>query len=241
MNPGDKIEASEVPLRGIARGGRARGRGRTLMSRSQPVVVERPVEVQSVTDTISQFNRDEELEKMLSTTNVSTLSMEDSASSQAAHAYMPSVVDSHAAARSSSVGPSSIGTGSKASFKRRVEMPVISRPRGFVKTGTKGKQVTHKVLRTDSVYENILSIGKNPRLSRIEFEQQIRAMFVDSIVITHYNKKTYRISDIDFKRSSCFYIPGSGWAVPDLCPYFDTQKCPTLMIPDGSLEARPER
>jgi len=136
----EEIEASGASLRGIARGGRARGRGRIIVGRNQPGLVERQEDEVSVTETIAQFNRDEELEEVLSTTT-NSLSVEDSTSEGVGHAYVPSVVDSHAAARSSSVGPSSAGTGSEASLRRKVETPVITLPRGFVKTGTKGKQI----------------------------------------------------------------------------------------------------
>jgi len=108
------------------------------VGRSQPGLVKRQEDELSVTETIAQFNRDEEFNEVLSTKN--SLSAEDSTTSEVVrHAYVPSVVDSHAAARSSSVGPCSTGTGSEASFRLKIETPVITLPRGFVKKGTKGK------------------------------------------------------------------------------------------------------
>jgi len=48
-------------------------------------------------------------------------------------------------------------------------------------------------------------------------------MFVDSIVITHYNKKTYRISDIDFKVTPASTFRGQDGQSQTYAKYYKTR------------------
>lgn len=55
--------------------------------------------------------------------------------------------------------------------------------------------ITHKVMRTDTVYDLMDEIRRsNPR----DFETVFRQKVLGMTVLTDYNNKTYRIDDIDF-------------------------------------------
>ncbi|XP_050528911.1 piwi-like protein Ago3 [Daktulosphaira vitifoliae] len=56
-------------------------------------------------------------------------------------------------------------------------------------------EVSHRVLRTQSVLEIMTDIMKS---KQEDCKQEIMAALCGSTVITHYNRKTYRIDDIDF-------------------------------------------
>ena len=60
-----------------------------------------------------------------------------------------------------------------------------------------GIEITHKMLRTDSAWGTISNIqqryGNGPDCIR-----QIKRALIGSIVISHYNNKTYRVDDVDF-------------------------------------------
>ena len=60
-----------------------------------------------------------------------------------------------------------------------------------------GVEITHKMLRTDSAWGTISNIqqryGNGPECIR-----QIKRALIGSIVISHYNNKTYRVDDVDF-------------------------------------------
>jgi len=57
-------------------------------------------------------------------------------------------------------------------------------------------ETTHKVLRLDSVLTTIKQIQQNTRGSDIT--AAVHAQLRDTIVLTAYNRKTYRITDVDF-------------------------------------------
>ena len=57
--------------------------------------------------------------------------------------------------------------------------------------------ISSKILRTDTVLDQLSSIRKNVKLG--EFPDRAKRALMGSIVMTRYNNKTYRIDDIDFK------------------------------------------
>ncbi|XP_001352313.3 protein piwi isoform X1 [Drosophila pseudoobscura] len=58
-------------------------------------------------------------------------------------------------------------------------------------------EITHKVMRTETVYEILKRCSNNPSRHQDEF----RANVLDLVVLTDYNNKTYRINDVDFAQS----------------------------------------
>lgn len=65
-------------------------------------------------------------------------------------------------------------------------------------------ETTHKVLRLDNVLATIRTIQQGARGGNAE--EAIKAQLLDTIVMTAYNRKTYRIADIDFKTTpSCTF------------------------------------
>jgi aubergine-like protein len=58
--------------------------------------------------------------------------------------------------------------------------------------------ISHRCLRTITVYEQILEIKKkNPH----EFKQNVARLLVNGTVLTLYNKKSYKIEDVDWDKS----------------------------------------
>ncbi|XP_016945528.3 protein piwi [Drosophila suzukii] len=55
-------------------------------------------------------------------------------------------------------------------------------------------EITHKVMRTETVYDILRRCSQNPARHQDEF----RVNVLDLIVLTDYNNKTYRINDVDF-------------------------------------------
>ncbi|KAH8412600.1 hypothetical protein KR009_003550 [Drosophila setifemur] len=55
-------------------------------------------------------------------------------------------------------------------------------------------EITHKVMRTETVYDILRRCSQNPSRHQDEF----RVNVLDLIVLTDYNNKTYRINDVDF-------------------------------------------
>ena len=69
-----------------------------------------------------------------------------------------------------------------------------------------GVEITHKMLRTDSAWGTISNIqqryGNGPECIR-----QIKRALIGSIVISHYNNKTYRVDDVDFSTTpACKFL-----------------------------------
>lgn len=69
-------------------------------------------------------------------------------------------------------------------------------------------ETTHKVLRLDTVLFTIRSIEQNCRGDQIgEVQKQLK----DTIVLTAYNRKTYRINDVVYKLNpSCTFETKAG-------------------------------
>ena len=61
-----------------------------------------------------------------------------------------------------------------------------------------GVEITHKVLRTDTVLDMLGQIQRN---SRNKFHEAAEKALLGQIVLTRYNNKTYRIDDIDWTLS----------------------------------------
>lgn len=58
--------------------------------------------------------------------------------------------------------------------------------------------VVHKVMRTDTVYREMIRIQeRNPAEFTRNFQQQI----IGKTVLTDYNNRTYRIDDVDFEKT----------------------------------------
>ena len=69
-----------------------------------------------------------------------------------------------------------------------------------------GVEIKHRVLRDDTAYTVMKKILENA--GGADFQNRCRAELEGQIVMTHYNKKTYRIDDIDFEKtpeSTFFY------------------------------------
>ncbi|BFF94970.1 protein piwi [Drosophila madeirensis] len=58
-------------------------------------------------------------------------------------------------------------------------------------------EITHKVMRTETVYEILRRCSNNPSRHQDEF----RVNVLDLVVLTDYNNKTYRINDVDFAQT----------------------------------------
>ena len=70
--------------------------------------------------------------------------------------------------------------------------------------------VSHRVLRRDTALDVIQEVRGNTR----DFQRKIRAVLVDSVVLTEYNKSaTYIIKDIKFDMTP-----------NDTFPYYDREK-----------------
>jgi aubergine-like protein len=74
-------------------------------------------------------------------------------------------------------------------------------------------ETTHKVIRLDNVLDIIRGIEKNVRG---DVTQAVQAQLKDSIVLTGYNNKTYRVTDMDYSKN-----PAS---------VFETRKGPTSFV-----------
>ncbi|EDV32449.2 uncharacterized protein Dana_GF14047 [Drosophila ananassae] len=55
-------------------------------------------------------------------------------------------------------------------------------------------EITHKVMRTETVYDILRRCSQNPSRHQDDFRMNV----LDMIVLTDYNNKTYRINDVDF-------------------------------------------
>ncbi|XP_017099105.2 protein piwi [Drosophila bipectinata] len=55
-------------------------------------------------------------------------------------------------------------------------------------------EITHKVMRTETVYEILKRCSQNPSRHQDDFRMNV----LDMVVLTDYNNKTYRINDVDF-------------------------------------------
>lgn len=58
-------------------------------------------------------------------------------------------------------------------------------------------EITHKVMRTETVYDILRRTSANPARHQEEFRLNILGL----IVLTDYNNKTYRINDVDFAQT----------------------------------------
>lgn len=58
--------------------------------------------------------------------------------------------------------------------------------------------ICHKVLRTDSVLDIINEIKQR---SRNDPREDIKKALIGTTVLTIYNKRTYKVDDVDFARS----------------------------------------
>jgi aubergine-like protein len=58
--------------------------------------------------------------------------------------------------------------------------------------------ICHKVLRTDSVLE---IIGEIKQRSRNDPREDIKKALIGTTILTKYNKRTYKVDDVDFNRS----------------------------------------
>ena len=58
-------------------------------------------------------------------------------------------------------------------------------------------EISHKVLRTDSVMDQLKEILKRGR----DFQTEAKKELIGTIVMTPHNNCTYRIDDIDFNES----------------------------------------
>lgn len=57
--------------------------------------------------------------------------------------------------------------------------------------------VSHRVLRVDTALETIESIRNNSR----DFKTEVNEALINCTVMTHYNKNTYQVHEIDFDKS----------------------------------------
>jgi aubergine len=58
--------------------------------------------------------------------------------------------------------------------------------------------IVHKVLRTDTVLQAIRDINQR---CRNDPKEEIRNQLIGKTVLTGYNKRTYRVDDVDFSIS----------------------------------------
>lgn len=57
-----------------------------------------------------------------------------------------------------------------------------------------GTEITHKVMRTETIYDIMRRCSHNPA----RHQDEVRVNVLDLIVLTDYNNRTYRINDVDF-------------------------------------------
>lgn len=60
-------------------------------------------------------------------------------------------------------------------------------------------EVSNKIIRTDTCYDQLRLIRQQAAQS---FEYMAKKALIGSVIMTKYNKKTYRVDDIDFKKSA---------------------------------------
>ncbi|ALC39293.1 piwi [Drosophila busckii] len=67
-------------------------------------------------------------------------------------------------------------------------------------------EITHKVMRTETVYDILRRTSHNPS----RFQEEFRVNVLGLIVLTDYNNKTYRVNEVDFSQSprSTFHCKG---------------------------------
>lgn len=58
-------------------------------------------------------------------------------------------------------------------------------------------EVAHKVMRTDTVYDNMQRIHREER----DFSGKFHSLMIGQTVLTAYNNRTYRIDDVDFSKT----------------------------------------
>jgi len=58
-------------------------------------------------------------------------------------------------------------------------------------------EITHKVMRTETVWDILSRCSQNPA----RHQEECRINVLGLIVLTDYNNKTYRINDVDFAKS----------------------------------------
>ncbi|XP_015367176.1 PREDICTED: protein argonaute-3-like [Diuraphis noxia] len=59
-------------------------------------------------------------------------------------------------------------------------------------------EVSHRVLRVQTVLQIMTDLMMNSKNTNTDSKQEIMAALCGSTVITHYNRKTYRVDDVDF-------------------------------------------
>ncbi|XP_026821095.1 piwi-like protein Ago3 isoform X2 [Rhopalosiphum maidis] len=59
-------------------------------------------------------------------------------------------------------------------------------------------EVSHRILRVQTVLQIMTEIMMNSKNNNSDSKQEIMAALCGSTVITHYNRKTYRVDDVDF-------------------------------------------
>ena len=62
-------------------------------------------------------------------------------------------------------------------------------------------EVTCKVLRTDTVYEQIQEIAKRTGGAGRDFHRNVEKVLLGAIIITRYNNKTYRIDELAWDKN----------------------------------------
>lgn len=56
-------------------------------------------------------------------------------------------------------------------------------------------EITHRVLRTETCYNALQNMMRNPG----QFKEQFKSIVIGSVVMSVYNQKTYKITDVDFE------------------------------------------
>lgn len=59
-------------------------------------------------------------------------------------------------------------------------------------------EVSHRILRVQTVLQIMMEVVDNSKKNNSDSKQEIMAALCGSTVITHYNRKTYRVDDVDF-------------------------------------------
>ncbi|XP_021946660.1 piwi-like protein Siwi [Folsomia candida] len=104
-------------------------------------------------------------------------------------------------------------------------------------------EVTHKVLRTCTVLDLMRAI-KQPGMSANDFEKAVRAEIEDTIVMTHYNRRTYTISDVDFKATPASSFRGQDGSIQTYAEYYQCRYNITIteeMMKQPLLVSKPKK
>ena len=96
-------------------------------------------------------------------------------------------------------------------------------------------EVTCKVLRTDTVYEQIQEIAKRSGGTGSTFHRNVEKVLLGAIVITRYNNKTYRIDEIAWDKNPTEQFADRNGTMSTLQKYYETKYNKAIRDPKQPL------